>query len=214
MKSCTLHFFKTSQSSLSFVLYGHTIYWMMSNKCKSVRHFLLFTWHIVQHATSTGRKYFLINEYLNIKSYLPYLLENKPQVTFFWNEILQRTSVFILLLILNLAVFMHFLFSHSWSIFLLCSLISCLIFESAYSQRSAYFRGNMVCVKFQLIVRKILVLSNLPPQNCNFHFYTKFVLLDVFSNVATLSLGLKRSVRKIIFQAIFINVATLSDLKR
>ena len=111
-----------------------------------------------------GENIFLTNENLNIKSYLPYLLENKPQVTFFWNEILQRTSVFILLLILNLAVFMHFLFSRSWSIFLLCSLISCLIFESAYSQRSAYFRGNMVCVKFQLIVRKILVLSNLPPQ--------------------------------------------------
>ena len=90
--------------------------------------------------------------------------------------------------------------------------MNCLISESAYSRRSVYFQGNMVSVKFKLLVRKTLVLSN-PPGIITSIFYAKSVFLDVFINAATLLLGLKRSVRKLIFLTIFINVATLLALE-
>ena len=130
----------------------------MSNKCKGAWHFPYFIGHIVQHAICTWRKHFLINENSHIESYLSYFLKNKPWLTFFLN---QNFSAYFWDYFL--CTFWYFLLHLSWSIFLVHSLILFyLILESAYSQTLLYFHRNTVRVEFQLIVRKILVLSNPP----------------------------------------------------
>lgn len=77
--------------------------------------------------------------------------------------------------IIFLCTFWYFLLHLGQSIFLVHSLILFyLILESAYSQTLLYFHRNTVHVVFQLIVRKILVLSN-PPRMTTSIFQAKFV---------------------------------------
>lgn len=129
--------------------------------------FLHFTGHIFRHAICTWRKHLwkTFNKWkFEQKATYCIFLKISHSLLFFQGKIFQRTSEFMLWswILLFLCTFWHFLLHLGQSTFLVYSLISRLNFESAYYQRLAYFQGNMVCVKFQVIVRKILVLSNSP----------------------------------------------------